>query len=220
MIASVHIADVGFPAALADLRTPRVAGLRYGVMLIAAPLSGSLIPRPQPGRIGLIAFWQDDDALDSFLKRHRTAARLAGGLRVRLAPVRASGEWPGFNHDSVSGRAEAGAVTVTLGSLRTRQTGRFLRASAQAGASALAAPGFIWGTALARPPIVATCSLWQDSAAIAAYAYRPGAHASVIAADNQKPFHRRSTFLRFRPYETTGQLGGTNPLPAGRFPAG
>ena len=91
---------------------------------------------------------------------------------------------------------------------------RFLRASARAEGAAVEAAGLIWATGLARPPFVATCSLWQTTAALSAYAYgkREPAHPDAIAAHELEPFHHQSAFIRFRPYGSEGNLHGRNPL--------
>ena len=226
MIASVHIADVSRRSALALLRrAPRPAttrGLRHANVALTAPLSGSVLPSPDFGRVGLVAFWDDDEALDGFLSDHPMAATLAGGWHVRLAPRRASGAWPGLPSDVSTERdveegdieQEGAAAVLTLGRLRLTQTVRFFRASARAEAAAVEAPGLIWATGLARPPFVATCSLWQSAQALSTYAYGRGgpAHAAAIAAHEIKPFHHESAFIRFRPYGSRGSLVGRNPL--------
>jgi len=176
-----------------------------------------VLPAPDIGRVGLVALWDDDAALDRFLADHPTAAALAGGWRVRLDPLRAWGTWPGLPGDVPSERnvTHHGPATVlTLGRLRPSQAIRFFRASAKAEAAALAAPGLIWATGLARPPFVATCSLWQDSRSLSTYAYgtQEPAHQGAIAADAAKPFHHQSAFIRFRPYGAEGALDGRNPL--------
>src|ERR1700688_732287 len=98
MIASVQVADVGPRAALSILRKPpdpdAITGLRRADAALAAPLRGSIRPAPSLGRIGLVTFWDDDDALDGFLADDPTAAKLARGWRVRLEPLRAFGSWP------------------------------------------------------------------------------------------------------------------------------
>jgi hypothetical protein len=99
---------------------------------------------------------------------------------------------------------------------------RFLRTSAKAEHSVLNAPGLIWATGFARPPsFVATCSLWESTRALSAYAYGhsdPG-HPDAIAAGEAKPFHSQQVFIRFRPYDSHGKLDGKNPLAAAWMPA-
>jgi hypothetical protein len=221
MIASVHLADVGPRAALGVVRrAPRpttTPGLRHANVALTAPLSGSVLPSPAIGRVGLVAFWDDDDALDGFLSDHPMAATLAGGWHVRLDPLRASGSWPGLpsgvptKHDV---ELDGPAAVLTLGRLRLTQTVRFFRASAKAEGAVVEAEGLIWATGLARPPFVSTCSLWQTTRALSTYAYghREPAHADAIAAHQLEPFHHESAFIRFRPYGSKGSLGGRHPL--------
>jgi hypothetical protein len=221
MIASVHLADVGWRSTFGMLRRhPRpesVAGLRGAEMAIAAPLSGSPLPSLDLGRVALIAFWDDDDAVDRFLSRHPIAERLAGGWHARLEPLRAFGSWPGLPADLPRNRTvehDGPAAVITLGRLRLSQAVRFLRASNKAETGVLDAPGLTWATGLARPPVVATCSLWESWHDLSNYAYGDSArpHPSAITADRAKPFHHQSAFIRFRPYESRGHLAGRNPL--------
>jgi len=221
MIASVHIADVGVPSALGALpRTPKpakITGLRSARLALAAPLTGSLRRAPDFGRLGLVAFWDDDDALDRFLARDPVAAKLAGGWHVRLAPLRAFGTWPGLPTDLATSRAVDGdgpAAVLTLGRLRLTQSVRFVRTSAKAEAAVVEAEGLTWATGLGRPPFVATCSLWKTAQALSSYAYgdQDPAHSNAIAAQRAKDFHHESAFIRFRPYGSQGHLVGANPL--------
>jgi hypothetical protein len=221
MIASVHVADVGKRAALGLLRkVPKpgsIQGLRKANVAVCAPLGTSRLPRPDLGRVGLVAFWDDDAALDAFLSHHPLAARLAGGWHVRLAPLRAFGSWPGLPADTPRPRKvdhDGPAAVLTLGRLRLTQAVRFLRTSAKAEARVVGSPGLTWASGMARPPFVATCSLWESSDALADYAYgadRP-AHPDAITEDRRKGFHHESAFIRFRPYASEGRLDGRNPL--------
>ena len=222
MIASVHLADIGVRSAFAIARKPppprSIDGLGHADVALAAPLRGASLPAPQLGRACLIAFWDDDAALDRFLADHPLAAKLASGWHVRLAPLRAYGTWPALPGDVPPQRdvEHTGPVAVlTLGRLRASQAIRFVRTSAKAEASAVASPGMMWGTALARPPsFVATCSLWESTRAASTFAYGHGdpGHPDAIATDQAKPFHHESAFIRFRPYGSHGCLGGRNPL--------
>jgi hypothetical protein len=222
MVTSVHLADVGPSTTLHLLRTrltaDEVPGLRYAENLIAAPLGPHLLPVPRPGRVGLIAAWEDDSALDRFLATHPVAEALAGGYRVRLEPVRIVGAWPELGElppaaadNQAADRTQVGApdgraAVLTLGRLRLRRGPAFLRASARAEGDALRSPGLILATGLARPPrTVVTFSLWSDIAPMRAYVERRGAgHRDATTKHAARPFHSQSAFIRFRPYDETG----------------
>jgi len=229
MLVSVHLADVGVPAALSIARKPplpgSIAGLRHANVGVAAPLSGSLLPKPQLGRAALVAFWDDDDAIDAFLADHPLARKLAGGWRVRLQPLRRYGSWPGLDDEITTARHvehDGVVAAVTLGRPIASQFPRFVRTSAKAEGSVVGAPGLLWTTGIARPPsFVATCSLWESSQALATYAFgaRDSAHPDAIAEGEAKPFHHEQAFVRFRPYGAQGHLEGRNPLAEALVPA-
>jgi hypothetical protein len=222
VIASVHIADVGAPAALRLLRAklapgqPR--GLRYAQVTSAVPLGAGLLPRPKPGRVGLIAAWDDDSAIEDFLTGHPLAARLAHGWRVRLRPTHVFGAWsrlPELASEDTPMDDDEPAAVLTLGHLRFTQAARFLRASAAAEELALRDPGLLATTGLARPPaLVATFSLWRSVGAMRAYARgeHDPAHRAAVQAHAAQPFHHESAFVRFRPYAAEGNWDGCNPL--------
>jgi hypothetical protein len=67
------------------------------------------------------------------------------------------------------------------------------------------------------PPFFATVSLWPDAKSLLAYAYgqKQPQHPAAIAVDAKKPFHHENAFIRFRPSDLQGSLGGKNPLPVG-----
>jgi hypothetical protein len=216
---SVHIADLGFPRSLGlRLKPGSVPGLRHADVGLALPLRKTKLPRPTVGRATLIAFWDDDDAIDRFEADHPVAERMRGGWSTRLEPLRRYGAWPGLDDDIEGSRHtdhSGPAVVLTLGRLRLPQAVRFLRTSAKAEAAVFDADGLVWGTAIAKPPFVATCSLWESTRALATYAYGAGdrRHPDAIDVDAAKPFHHRSAFIRFRPYAMRGSLGGKNALP-------
>jgi hypothetical protein len=224
VVASVQVADIGVRRALGLLRrVPKagsIPGLRQANVAVAAPLrsAGGGPPLPTPGRVAFISFWESDDDLSRFLEEHRIAARLAGGWHARLDPLRAFGTWPGLPEGISRSRTteyDGPTVVLTLGRLRLPRVVRFLKTSKAAEVAATASPGMLWGTALARPPFVSTCSLWESTHAAAAYAYGQGdaGHPRAIEVDRAKPFHHQSAFVRFRPYVMAGSLGGANPLP-------
>lgn len=219
MIATVHAADLGpIGTARSVLRGPRpadVPGLRWADAAVMAPLA--LSGPPPVSRAGVLAFWDDEESVDRFEDSHPLAQRLAGGFRARLRPLRAFGSWPGLPPEVPGTRAvahEGPVVVLTLARVRISQTVRFLRTSRPAEQSAVDDEAMIWGTAAARPPFVATVSIWRSAQAAAAYAYgrqRP-AHSDAITEQQRKDFHRQSAFVRFAPVRLEGELTGKNPL--------
>lgn len=221
MIASLHIADVRARDAIALLLAPprrsRVPGLAYAETLTMAPLGEPLLPPRRFARIGLLAGWEDEAALDTFLEGDRVARRLAGGWQVRLQPLRISGAWSGLERLPAQPRAvddDEPVAVLTLGRLRLRRTGAFRDSAGPAEAAAMSSPALVAGTGLARPPrLVATFTLWRSAAAMRAYAYSAGeAHVAAMAAHRAEPFHHESAFVRFRPYGSRGSWDGRDPL--------
>ena len=201
MIASVHVADVGKGAALGFVRKApspeQVPGLRQANVALTAPLSGSVRPKPDLGRVGLVAFWDDDTALDGFLASNPMAEKLVDGWRVRLEPLRMHGSWPGVPDDIPKQRRVdlAGpAAVLTLARVKAHRVVPFFRTSAKAEGAVLGAPGLIWATGMAKPPFVATCSLWESSDALQDYAY--GGTMPSTQARSPRTTRARSTTSR------------------------
>jgi len=222
MIVSIHLADIGPARALrfqrSRLRAGEVEGLRYAELTTLAPLSPRLLPTPMPGRVGLIAAWDDETALEGFLAGHPVAEQLASGRRVRLRPTRIFGAWPelpGIVPREQPMDDEEPVAVLTLGRLRLTQVIRFLRASAAAEGLAIANPALITSTGLARPPrLVATFSLWRSTAAMRGYVEGRDApaHRAAVKAQTERPFHHHSAFLRFRPYAAEGDWDNASQL--------
>lgn len=219
-VVSVHIADVGFPRSLRFIRHPRPAsipGLVHANAGVAATF-GTAPARPSPGRVGLIAFWQDEAVLEQFEATHPLAATLGGGLVVHARPLRVHGAWPGIGDDVPKQRnvAHDGPVLVlTLAKTKLSRFVPFFRASQPAEKAVVTAPGNVFSSAVLRPPFISSVSLWESSEAAMDYAYsgRQAGHPEAIAAGRARPFHHQQAFIRLAITEIRGSLGGRNPLP-------
>ncbi|MEU9498667.1 spheroidene monooxygenase [Streptomyces sp. NPDC048196] len=111
MIISLHVADVGaraVPALLRERLHPgEVPGLRSARTTLTGAIEAGLLPKLHPGRVALLASWEDDAALDGFLRAEQNplAERLAGGWHVRLRPIRMSGSWSAMPVEVAPGTA-------------------------------------------------------------------------------------------------------------------
>jgi hypothetical protein len=222
VIVSVHIVDAGLsrmPTALR--RKPRsemVAGLLYAETTVTASQGGGGRLPLYPGRFGLIAAWEDDGALDDFLRSdHPLAGQLVGGWHSRLEPLRVSGSWPaipGLPERQLAVADDEPVAVLTLGRPRLTRLRPFLRSAGPAEAEVVEAPGLLASIGLARPPrLVSTFSLWRSAAEMRDYSYRDeGTHMAAVRADRERPFHHESAFIRFRPYASAGSWDGRDPL--------
>ena len=221
MVVSVHIADASPRAAAAVLLRPpkpaAVPGLTYAETTTTAALGEPLLPPKHFGRVGMIAAWESDGALEDFSRTHPVAEHLAGGWQVWLQPLRVFGAWagmPGLPAQALPVEDGEPVAVLTLGRLRLRRIAAFRRSAAPAESEAIDHPALLAGTGLARPPrLVATFSLWRSAAAMREYAIGAGGtHRAAVQADRAEPFHHESAFVRFRPYASRGSWGGRDPL--------
>ena len=218
MVVSVHLADVGplgVRTMLATKLEPRqTEGLRYRQKTLAVPLASGPRRAPRPGRVGLIAAWEDDAALERFLAGHPIAELLGRGWHVRLAPLRLSGAWPhlpGLPDREQEVDGDEPVAVVTIAHTRLRRIVPFLRTSHRAERQAVEDPAMLAGTALVLPPrLVATFSLWRSADTMRHYAQGVSGkqHQDAMRANGAHPFHHESAFIRFRPYAPEGLWWG------------
>jgi hypothetical protein len=222
VIVSVHLAEVGRLRTqrllLQPLDAAEVPGMTYAETVFAARL-GSRVPRPYKGRLGLIAAWEDDAALDRFLADHPFAQRLAGGWHTRLEPLRCFGSWAGMEDlptKELPVEDDEPVAALTLGRLYLSRTRAFLRSARPTERDAVANPAIVAVTGFGRftpPRLVSTFSIWRSAAAMREYAFgKSGSHQAAVRVDRANPFHRESAFIRFRPYASQGSWEGRDPL--------
>ena len=210
---SVHLAHVGIAQSVVALGSPPRPDPARGLRWVTAglPLAiGQVPPRPGLGRIGLIAAWSSDQALDRFLTDDPWSRHLRTSYEVRLAPLRTVGSWaalPELQHGHDSAPLEEPVGVLTLGRLRASQTVRFLRATAIAERSLLTQPALRLSVGLARPPFLATFSLWDTARGMKDYT-RGAGHAHASTQHAAEPFHHEAAFTRLKPYRTRGDWAG------------
>jgi hypothetical protein len=221
-VVSVHLADVGLPRSLGVLRHPRpksIPGLLHANAGVAATF-GTAPARPSPGRVGLIAFWQDEPALERFEATHQLAAKLGGGLVVHARPLRIHGAWPGIGDEVPKRRNvehDGPVLVLTLAKTKVSRSIPFFRASQPAEKAVVEAPGNVFASAVLRPPFISSVSLWESSDAAMDYAFsgNQAGHPEAIAAGRAKPFHHQQAFIRLAVDEIRGSLAGRNPIAPG-----
>lgn len=222
VVATVHLvqlAPAGSIRALRSVPSPRrVAGLQWADVGAGAHFGRGLLPPPAPGRVALLAVWDDDAAIDRFFAGEDPVAQtFRPGWSVRLEPLRQTGTIAGMpplvGEEQPVDDAEPVAV-LTYGHTKYRTLKPFLQANRGATVDALDSPALLAATGLARPPrMVGTFSLWRTAAEMKDYAYRrDGGHSGAMLDHARIGFHQEALFARFRPYASAGAWEGRDPL--------
>jgi hypothetical protein len=190
-----------------------VPGLRFARAL-GSGHEGGFGLRPSFTRQGLFACFDDLAAAEAFLggervqEYHRHAREL---LTVTLRATSCRGRWDG----QVIGVGAPGTApgepvaALTRASIRPAVAAAFWARAPAAQAGLEKAPGCRLAVGLGEAPLLrqATFSLWDDSAAMDAYA-RAGTHAAAIGDARRLGFFSESMFVRFRPLAVQGVWKG------------
>lgn len=163
------------------LRAPRARGLRRvevlaGMRLGAPALS---LQRMQVHRLAVFAEWEDEAALERFLREHPFGRRLAAGWHVRLEFLRRWGSVAEFSHlPEHAGRTDPDApvVAVTLARMRLPELPRFIRWGRPVERQVRDHPQTTLALAGMRPPrSVSTFSVWTSARAMTGMVFGHGA---------------------------------------------
>ncbi len=169
--------------------------------------------KPSNSRQALFCLFTTEQHADAFLKSALTQAYEKRSQEFCSAKLRAyscKGTWSG---QSIAVTADAPAngpiATLTRASIRPLCAWRFWRMQPDSEVSLNAASGCRLATGVGEAPLFrqATFSLWDNTAAMDAYA-RTGAHLAAIRAAHDGAFFSESMFARFVPLSLVGRWRG------------
>jgi len=188
-------------------------GLRFAKVL-GSGHEGGFGLRPSASRQGLFLVFDGEAAADAFIAQGRAAQAWRAHARefcsAKLRAFASRGLWDGRDI-AVSTPVPAGGpvAALTRASIRPLRAAKFWRLAPPAEASLAAAPGCRLAVGLGEAPLLrqATFSLWDDQAAMDAYA-RSGAHLQAIRAAQQGGYLGEQMFVRFVPLAVSGTWKG------------
>ncbi len=188
-------------------------GLRFAKVL-GSGHEGGFGLRPSASRQGLFMVFDGEAAADAFLAQGRAAQAYRKHARefcsIKLRAFASRGCWDGRDI-AVSAPVPAGGpvAALTRASIRPLRAAKFWRLAPPAEASLAAAPGCRLAVGLGEAPLLrqATFSLWDDQAAMDAYA-RTGAHLDAIRAALGGGYLGEQMFVRFVPLAIVGTWKG------------
>lgn len=156
---------------------------RWAVLLVSAGNEPS-----EPGKL-MYAWW----------KLFRVSV-----WKISLVPASSHGKWDGDPlFDTISpaqNKNECPVVVLTRATIRLSRAAAFWRAVPAVSEKLLKAPGLIFSIGIGEMPWLkqATLSIWENQAAMQAFAYGQQEHASVIKRTKQERWYREEMFVRFR----------------------
>jgi heme-degrading monooxygenase HmoA len=212
----------------------RTPGLRFW-RLLGTGRGATMTLGADLNRWALFAVWDDEAALDAFLRASPIAGRWDELAReqwhVRLQTLRSHGAWGGSDplaattapgppatgrapDSPATGRATGPVAILTRAAIRPRRMLRFYRAIEPPAAQLGRSPGLLASVGAGELPIgrQATFSLWRSLADAQDYAYRSRAHSEVVRRTRAEDWYSEELFARFRPHGSTGTWDGADPL--------
>lgn len=170
--------------------------------------------RYRPHQLAVFAAWQDEAAIDAFLRSPGLGHALAAGWHVRMEFVRRWGhitELAGLPQSAREYDDQLPVVAVTLARLRVSQAFRFIRWGKPVEEQVRDDPATTIALAAMRPVgTLATFSIWRTQQAMTDMVhgrYRtPTAerHVRAMQERNRQDFHHEFTTMRFRPISEQG----------------
>jgi hypothetical protein len=170
-------------------------------------------------RTALFAVWEDDAALEDFMRTNHIARRWQGAAEswhVRLRGLGGHGQWRGV--DPLAGlEAGSGAgpvAIITRADVRRPSWRAFGAASNVVDAELHTAIGLIDVVGIGEAPVgrLATFSLWESLAAARTFAYSMPDQVEVMRRTRDEDWYAEEMFARFEPYASTGSWNGRDPL--------
>lgn len=169
--------------------------------------------KPSSSRQALFCLFTTEDHADTFLKSAKAQAYKTRSQEFCSAKLRAyscRGTWSGQSIAVTADIPASGPIaTLTRASIRPLCALRFWRMQPDSEVSLNAASGCRLATGVGEAPLFrqATFSLWDNTAAMDAYA-RTGAHLAAIRAAHDGAFFSESMFARFVPLSLVGSWRG------------
>ena len=164
----------------------------------------------------LIAAWddiQDSRAFESTAFARSWRARSCESAALLLAPLASRGTWSGIEpFVPQAGGWDGPVAALTRARIATRRLVSFRRAIPAVAASLRAAPGCRMAIGIGEAPVAwqGTLSVWADTAALTAFAYRTPAHRAVIARTPREGWYREELFSRFAVLDARGSIDGAS----------
>lgn len=198
----------------------RGSGCTFHRLLGTSRAGGFGLRDADPRHWALLTCWPDAAGATAF-DRSRTVAGWDGiaaeRLRLELRPLSSRGRWGGkepFGRpDGDADRPldpQAPVAAITRARIRVGHGRSFRQAVPPVSADLARAGGLRLAVGVGESPVglQGTVSLWDDTASLAAFAYRAAPHAAVVRRTPAERWYAEELFARFAVVAATGTYEG------------
>ncbi|CAZ98332.1 hypothetical protein [Zobellia galactanivorans] len=185
-------------------------------MTLGAPILSS--SRILLGQVAVFMQWENESALENYLKEDRFGRRLAKAWHVRLSFIREWGKFSGFEipkHRAQPESSNAPVVAVTIARMKPLALPRFIHWGRPVEKLVRDHPGTVLSLASINfPNTVSTFSIWKTEKEMTDMVHghsaveRPQRHSAAMKERERKNFHYEFTTLRFKPLAEFGEWKG------------
>lgn len=186
------------------------------VMVLGSPI---LSPkRFVLNQLAVFAQWEEETALDAFLRTNRLGQILSGGWHTRLMFLRQWGSLSGFQIPDPNpdlDRPDSLVAAVTIARMKLLQVPRFIKWGRPVEKLVRDHPETNLSLASIRyPRTISTFSIWKTQAEMIRMVQGkskvplPDRHIAAMKERNRKDFHIEFTTLRFKPLSESGEWRG------------
>jgi hypothetical protein len=209
-----------FRAIFFSIKPKNTPGLIHAECMTVMTLGSSVFSpkRMLVRQVAVFAQWENETAVDNFLKQDRFGKILSKGWHTRLTFIRQWGklsefEFPDVN-DSID-ESDAPVVAVTIARMKLFQVPRFIKWGKPVEKLVRDHPGTTLSLASIRlPRTVSTFSVWKTQKEMTdmvrghSAVPQPKRHIDAMKERDRKDFHFEFTTLRFKPLSEFGEWNG------------
>ncbi|MEO9512308.1 MAG: hypothetical protein ABJN84_06405 [Flavobacteriaceae bacterium] len=219
-----HLAEISLRLALKRFfikpNLDHVNGLIHAEYMTGMTLGAPLFSykRILPRQVAIFAQWENESAIDLFLKKEKFGKILSNGWHCRLSYLRQWGRIDSFEipiQSKVSNDVEKAVVAVTLARMKLFHVPRFIHWGRPVEKLVRDHPGTTFALAAIRlPRTVSTFSIWKSQKEMTNMVHghspvnKPKRHANAMKERKRKNFHYQFTTLRFKPIGEYGKWQG------------
>jgi hypothetical protein len=209
-----------FRAIFFSIKPKNTPGLIHAECMTVMTLGSSVFSpiRMLVRQVAVFAQWENETAVDNFLKQDRFGKILSKGWHTRLTFIRQWGKLSEFEFPDVNDsldESDAPVVAVTIARMKLFQVPRFIKWGRPVEKLVRDHPGTTLSLASIRlPRTVSTFSVWKTQKEMTdmvrghSAVPQPKRHIDAMKERDRKDFHFEFTTLRFKPLSEFGEWNG------------